>query len=341
MKILKKHMTNQNNPSITMNKTIVLILLLLFTISGIKSQQYPIYTQYTLNKFVYNPATTGMNGYATINFIAREELVGFRGTPKTHVLTFDTRILADSYILRTLSVRKKKPRKTRGGNTAFGGYIISDLNGPIDKTWVNTSYAYHIDMRNAQLSFGLSLQMFQLNIQGDEFILPDDVPDELLTDDDQSIWIMDANFGAYYTTREYYVGYSTIQLFNSNAQFGENLQGEYQLVRQHNLIGGYKYPVSRFIDIETSALIKVLEKTQTQADLNIKGTYDKKYWAGINYRTKTAFSIFGGFTYSRYDFGYALDLNISPLTRKTLGSHEVVIIARLGNARRYKWLNTY
>jgi type IX secretion system PorP/SprF family membrane protein len=131
-------------------------------------------------------------------------------------------------------------------------------------------------------------------------------------------------------------------LFNSSAQFGDKGQGEYKLYRQHRLMGGYRFVINSNIEIEPSALLKIPESGITQFDLNAKCTFDAKYWAGINYRTKSTFSVFGGLKYDRYYFGYSFDYKIGDKLPNTYGSHEFIVLARFGDsARRFKWLNTY
>ncbi|MBN2484877.1 MAG: type IX secretion system membrane protein PorP/SprF [Bacteroidales bacterium] len=326
-----------------MKKIIITLIIVLTTCTGLLAQQFPTYTQFTLNKFLINPAVTGVDGFTTASLIAKEQWVGFRGTPRTHAVTIDSRILGDSYILKKLAVRKKEPQKTRSGNTSWGACFFSDLNGPVDKTGVNGSYGYHIEMGESQLSFGLSLLFFQLKIQDEQFVVADDrIDDPLITGNKQSIWITDANFGVYYTAADYYAGYSTVQLFNSSAQFGDKGDGKYRLNRQHNLMGGYRFDVASHIQLEPSVLLKLPESGITQFDINIKGTFDNKYWAGINYRTRAIFSVFGGLNYERYYFGYSFDFNLGDFMPNTYGSHEFIVTARFGDsARRYKWLNSY
>lgn len=324
-------------------KPYILIVVLLVTTLGLFSQQTPTYTQFTLNKFVLNPAATGVDGFTTISLVAREDWVGFRGTPKTHTFTIDSRILGDSYIFKKLAVRRNEPQKTRSGNTSWGAYFFSDLNGPIDQTGINGSYGYHIDLGESQLSFGLSLLFFQLRIQGEDFIRADeDLPNPLLPEGKQSIWITDANFGVFYTTQNYYAGYSTIHIFNSAAQFGDKGEGKYRLNRQHNILGGYRFNIDTKLQIEPSVLLKIPEVGITQLDLNVKCSFLTKYWAGLSYRTKATTSIFGGMNYDRYYFGYSFDYKMGDRLPNTYGSHEFIVSARFGDsARRYKWLNSY
>ncbi len=326
-----------------MNKKIVISLIFISLGAGYAwSQQFPVYTQYTMNKFIFNPAVAGCDGYTNINLIAREQWVGFKGTPKTHALMVNSRILGESHIFRKLIVRKEKPEKTRKGNTGWGAYIYNDQNGPIDRTGINGTYSFHIDFGESQLSFGLSLLFQQLRIQGDDLITSDGEFDPILTGKKQSVWMTDVNFGTYYTSTNYYIGYSALQLFSSVAQFGDKGEGDYRIKRYHILIGGYRFSPAEQLEFEPSAMIKFPETFQPQLDLNMKCIYNKKYWGGLNYRTASSVSIFGGMNYIRYYFGYAFDYNFNSLGKASYGSHEITVSMRLGaTARRYKWINEY
>lgn len=87
-----------------------LLALLIVTIQAgwLHGQQLPVYSQYTFNKFLLNPAAAGSDGYTTINLVAREQWVGFEGTPKTHAIMIDSRLLRNSFISKNASVRRKK-----------------------------------------------------------------------------------------------------------------------------------------------------------------------------------------------------------------------------------------
>lgn len=326
-----------------LKRILVQIVIITGVVLSIQAQQYPSFIHYNFNKFVHNPASAGADGYTTVSLIAREQWVGIGGTPKTHAITFDSRILGDSYILQKLPIRKRSKKKTKSGNTGWGGYIINDVNGPISRTWLNGTYAYHIDLGEQQLSFGLSMLMFQNRLDASQLnTFNDQVVDPLIGTGNQSFWIMDANFGVYLTARDYYAGYSTVQLFNSSAMFGIDQNGVYELNRQHMFTGGYKFYLTNRIDLEPSALLKIPETLHAQLDLTVKATFDKKYWGGLNFKTGGALAVFGGLNYDRYYFGYAFEHDFNSIAQQSLATHEIIIIARFGdNARRYKWLNSY
>jgi type IX secretion system PorP/SprF family membrane protein len=323
-------------------KTALHILVFFVAVCTLEGQQFPYFTQYSFNKFVSNPAAAGVDGYTTVNLIAREQWVGIGGTPKTHALVFDSRILGDSYILQKLPIRKNEKPRTRSGNTGWGAYIINDANGPISKTYINGTYAYHLDLGEYQVSFGLSMLLFQNRLDGSQLVTDDGNPDPLFDGSKQSFWIADANFGAFLSARDYYAGYSTIQLFNSSVRFGIDGDGKYQLKRQHNFVGGYRFFVNNRIDMEPSAMLKLQETFQAQLDLTAKFIIDKQYWGGLNFRTGSSLAIFGGLNYDKYYFGYAFEYDFNPLAKQSLATHELSIVARFGDAaRRFKWLNSY
>jgi len=325
-----------------MVRLFALFILGFCVIASADSQQSPNYTQYTANRVMLNPAFAGFDGATNITMVAREQWLGVKGTPKIHAITIDSRILGDSYISKKIKIRKKETRKTTSGNNGWAANLYSDINGPIVKSGVSGTYSYHIELDDSQLSFGISLLFFQLKIKESDFILSDDELDDLLTGSNQSIWNTDASFGIYFGAKDYYAGYSTVQLLNSAVQFGRSGEGDYKLVRQHTLLGGYKYSVNNILLIEPAMLLKVAEKSATQLDISAKCIYDFQYWAGLNFRTGSSLSLFGGIKIDMYNIGYAIDYNFNTLMQRTYASHEFIVSVQFDNAaRRFKWLKTY
>ena len=328
----------------SITKIITLVILIIFSgVVSLSAQQFPNYSLYYMNKYTINPAIAGANGATNLSLIAREESVGFEGTPKTHAFSFDSRILGESNIYKNFFQRYKREGKTTTGNVGWGLYLYSDLNGPIDKTGINGTYSYHIDFNDSQLSFGISLVLFQLSIQKDGFITDDGetLNDPLLAGGNESIWITDANFGVYYSAADFYCGYSTIQLFNSFAQFGANGQGVFKLTRQHTIIGGYKYKVNNMFKLEPMTLIKIDENLIAQANLGFRVIYNKRFWGGINYRTMNTLSFHCGINIDKYNITYAFDYGINSMSRHTLGTHELIASVSFDSAKTHRKIFTF
>jgi type IX secretion system PorP/SprF family membrane protein len=310
--------------------------------SWLDAQQLPVYSQYTFNKFLLNPAAAGSDGYTTIGLVAREQWVGFKGTPKTHAITIDSRLLRNSFISKNVSVRKKKRLSSRSGRVGWAAHVFNDHFGPLDRTGAEGTYAYHLAIKEGQLSFGLSGVFYQFKLNKDKVVLSDEIRDPLLDGINGTLYIPDANFGVYYTSATIFGGISVMQLFQSSIQFGKNDGSEYRLKRNYNILSGYYYAINEAIAIEPSFLIKVPTSSKAQLDLNAKVYYKNNYWGGLSYRTGKALVIFFGLRFDRYFVGYAFDYNFTPLMRHTYGSHEFMAAIKFGDtARRYRWLNTY
>jgi len=140
-------------------KRFIQAVFLSFIFGTAVAQQVPMYSQYIMNGFLVNPSFAGRDGYTTVNLTVREQWVGMAGSPSTYAASFQTRILKNSYISKSTSVRKNIVKPTKGGRVGVGGYLFNDNNGIMRRTGGQVAYAYHIPMGPTPntLSFGLAL----------------------------------------------------------------------------------------------------------------------------------------------------------------------------------------
>lgn len=320
------------------------LFYILFLLSGFLqfsiAQQVPLYSQYMMNGFLLNPAVAGSEGYTAINLTAREQWLGLKDAPKTHAISGQTRLLKNSYISKKSAIRRRPPLGSRSGKVGLGAYVFNDKNGPIDRTGVQLSYAYHIRMRKSQLSFGLSAVGYQFTV--DENKIRFEYEDEFWQNAQKSIFIPDANIGVYYTDPNFYAGLSVSQMFQSALRLGERGYAEYKMKRYYYLVGGYDFVVNDYFTIEPSMLFKTTADMIWQADFNTKFIFNEEYWGGFSYRTGGALIFMGGVRVDKFFFGYAFDYTLSSIMRHSFGSHEFMVALKFGdNARRYRWLNRY
>jgi type IX secretion system PorP/SprF family membrane protein len=330
----------------------IILTVLLGSITGITmAQQMPMYSQYIMNGFLINPSLAGRDGYTTVNITAREQWVGLSGAPSTFAASFQTRLLKDSYISKSTSVRRKIVKPTKGGNVGLGAYIFNDRNGIMSRTGVLAAYAYHIEMGRTDgapnyLSLGLAATFYQyaMDLNGD--LLLHDINDDFLNNYDRVVYIPDFNFGASFTTIKYFIGFSMTSISRGSIMFmnqGDNNRTE---LGHYFLTGGYKLKLPGNPDwmIEPSALIKSSDMVfkSIQMDLTTRVYYKEDYWAGLSYRTSNALILMMGLKYQRFYFGYAFDMALSDIRVQTFGSHEFTFAVKFGeSARRYKWINAY
>jgi type IX secretion system PorP/SprF family membrane protein len=307
-----------------------------------------MYSQYIMNGFLVNPSFAGRDGYTSVNLTVREQWAGLAQAPSTYALSFQTRLLKDSYISKSTTVKKKLIRPTRGGQVGIGGYLFNDNNGIMHRTGLQGAYAYNIPMGNDDdeysktLSFGLALMAYQYSVKLDNQIYDPDDP--YLNNYDRSVFITDFNFGVSYATPKYYAGLAMTNLLRGSLMFSKGSDNDNTELGHYYLTGGIKFPLSGNWMIEPSAFIKSSDMffKSIQLDLTTRVYFKNDYWAGVSWRTNDAIIVMLGLKYDRFYFAYAFDFTLTDIRRQSLGSHEFSLAVKFGSsARRYRWLNAY
>lgn len=336
--------------------TALTILLVAFPSGQIRAQQLPVYSQYMMNSFLINPAVAGHEGYTAINVTVREQWAGMKDAPGTYAISAQTRLLKNSYISRSASIRRRRRVMSRSGRVGYGGYIFTDMAGAFLRTGFQGTYSYHISFPASQLSFGVSVTGYQFRINEDKIVLLDP-DDQLLLNGEKSAFIPDANFGVYFSNERIYAGISAMQLFQSPLKLGANSEGPgFKMIRHYFITSGYRFEINRNILMEPSFLFKTTERFISQIDLTAKVYIKEDYWVGLSYRTGGSYSLveesfngkgssiilMAGLRLDKFYFGYAFDYTFNAIGARTLGSHEIMAAVKFGdNARRYRWLNRY
>jgi len=328
-------------------KSILPAVVLSFLFGTTIAQQVPMYSQYIMNGFLINPSFAGRDGYTTVNLTVREQWVGMAGAPSTYAASVQTRLLKNSYISKSTSVRKKLTKPTKGGKVGLGGYIFNDNNGIMHRTGAQAAYAYHIGMGQTggypnDLAFGLALTAYQFAVNTDGLLY--DVDDPLLNSYDRSVFIPDFNFGASFTTSKYYVGLAMTNLLRGNIIFGDTSSTKRTELGHFFLTGGMKVPLNRDFVLEPSAFIKSSDMffKSIQMDLTTRVFYKDDYWGGLSWRTGDALIMMMGMKYDRFYFAYAFDFTLTDIRKQSLGTHEITFAVKFGeSARRYRWITPF
>jgi len=322
------------------------ILFFLFGIS--EAQQVPMYSQYIMNGFLVNPSFAGRDGYTTVNLTVREQWTGLAQAPSTYALSFQTRILNNSYISKSTTVKKKLVRPTKGGRVGAGGYVFNDNNGIMRRTGIQAAYAYHIPLAGGEdgvardLAFGLALTAYQYSVNTEGLIYDHDDP--YLNSYDRSVFIPDFNFGVSYATFRYYLGFSMTNMLRGSVMFSNSNGNRQSELGHYFLTGGIKVPLSTNWVLEPSAFIKSSDMLfkALQLDLTSRIYFKNDYWAGLSWRTNDAVIVMIGLNYNRFYFAYAYDYTLTDIRKQSFGSHELTLAVKFGTgARRYRWLNAF
>jgi type IX secretion system PorP/SprF family membrane protein len=328
-------------------RSILPAIVLSFSFGAIFAQQVPMYSQYVMNGFLINPSFAGRDGYTTVNLTVREQWIGMTGAPSTYAVSFQTRILQNSFISKSTAVRKKIVKPTKGGKVGLGGYIFNDNNGIMHRTGLQLAYSYHISMGRTggvpnDLSLGLAMTAYQFSVNTNGLIY--DQADPLLNSYDRSVFIPDFNFGASFTTTKYYVGFAMTNLLRGTLLFADTSKSKRIEQGNYFLTGGIKFPIASDWTIEPSAFIKASDMffKSIQMDLTTRVYYKNDYWAGLSWRTNDALIVMLGLKYDRFYFAYAFDFTLTDIRKQSFGTHELSLAVKFGeSARRYRWINAY
>lgn len=300
-------------------KLAYLIGALLLLSDIIWGQQTPMYTQYMLNDFAYNPSIAGTKEYYQAKSNNRYQWIGITDAPRTYIL----------------SVYGPHRRLDMG----FGGMVFNDVTGPTSRLGVYGAYAYNVRIKNdLRFSSGLSLGLLQYKVDGSKITLHDE-GDPSLGNNMYVDYLPDASMGVYLYATKYSLGISVAQLFSSNVKFKELEQlGINKLKRHMMLHGSYVIDINDDFSVEPMLMLKFVAPAPVQVDINTRVVYRNMLWLGFGYRTKDAASVLIGYNYQdQLIFGYSYDITFTDLRKYSSGTHELMIGARFNKIKQSKW----
>jgi type IX secretion system PorP/SprF family membrane protein len=288
-----------------MKKFLVLIMIVCAA-QIVHAQQFPIYSNYLFNKVLYNPAVAGASGLTAFQASYRSQWVKLDGAPRTFLLSGDTK-------LNSIPL-------------GVGGFIMSDIAGPINYTGFSGQITYHLSIgEKSTLSAGLSMGMYRLFLNND--FNAQTMIDNTIIQAQQGKIIPDAGIGLYYYNQNgLYAGFSIPQTFQTKAKFDGTNESAYQLERVFTLLIGKTIPLNDFLKIEPSILLKTAKPSLYQADISARMHFYDRFWIGASYRTDDAISFLAGLRINeQFMTGYAYDATVSNLNRYSNGTHEVIL----------------
>ncbi|MGC9330667.1 MAG: PorP/SprF family type IX secretion system membrane protein [Bacteroidales bacterium] len=300
-----------------------LSLIFVFTaLAGyVFSQQLPLYSQYMFNRMLLNPAVTGSTEGIPISLTARQQWVGIEKAPSTQVLSAHTLL--------------------NNGTMGVGGMIFSDRFGTENRIGFQGNYSYILPVfEDSKLSFGLSFQLFQYQLDYTDMIAVDENDPAITRYSKETSWLPESDFGLYLYNEKYFVGLSANQMIELPVKIGGEEVELNRLARHYHLMGGYKFDLENDFEIEPSALVKGTFQTPFQFDINVRGIYMKDYWLGFSYRTDGNIVTMLGMRFQEFDFGLAVDFATSDIRSYQNGSFELFLRYTLQKTQgSYKRLN--
>lgn len=301
----------------------LLFVILISAPSLLWAQQSPLYTQYMLNDFVINPAIAGSKPFFPLRLNVREQWEGLGDfAPSTQSLSFHAPV--------------------GDGRVGLGGLIFQDNTDPTSNMGAMFTYAYHLDLPNmmSKLSLGISGLVYQYKL--DQGALKFQNPDMEFEGGVYSEVVPDASFGAYLYGKQYYLGASVYQLFESTFRealtydYGDNVG-----VRHYFAMAGYTAEINKSLHLEPSLLVKTIQGGPVQLDVNARVIFNRNLWTGISFRTDRSAVALVGMNVGNFHLAYGFDYTFASIANHISGSHEVSIGINIPDPRNrrhvYYW----
>ncbi|MCX2740667.1 PorP/SprF family type IX secretion system membrane protein [Pontibacter anaerobius] len=311
-----------------MTKPLILILSLMAVAMQAMGQQRPQYSQYMLNNYLLNPAISGIEDYADIRLSHRRQWVGIDGAPSTYYLSAHTPLnkgAASNKYHRALA------------HHGVGAILHTDKTGPLRRTGLSVSYAYHLPLTTSiNLSGGVSTGLIRNSINSADLDFSNE-NDPLLGGGDINNTVLDLNLGLWLYSRNFSIGVAGAQLLEDAGSFKADTRGEagLDLQRHYFITASYRLEPTESIDVIPSVMVKLADPSPASIDASLRVMYAERFWLGGAYRHEDAIvAMVGVYISPLLDLSYSYDFTTSDLNRVSAGTHEVVLGFKLLNDNR-------
>lgn len=296
-------------------KKVITMLIALAAATGVWAQQDPGYSQYIFNQQFINPAYAGTYELANVTLLSRKQWWGFDGAPFSNFLSLDAPL--------------------NNINSGVGLLAVHDRIGVSTQTSLFLNYSYRIRLGGGRLSFGLRAGGTNYAADLSEVV----VIEEGDAAYGSNISVLSPNFGAglYYYTQRLFVGVSAPHLINYDEESVFNapgIQDEFQQVRHYYFNAGYVITVSDNLMLRPSTMLRYVNDTPLQADINFTALISEVVWLGASYRTiNTVIALAAVQVTPHFRVGYSYDFPISSVSRSSYGSHELMLSYDFGKQK--------
>ncbi len=328
-----------------MKKLFVYTSLMLICIN-VMAQQKPHYTQYLFNQYIINPALTGIENYTDVKLSHRMQWVGLLDAPVTTYFTIhgpigkdDMKTTATSFHPQGHNPRGKdywEEYTVSKPHHGWGFQVINDRTGPLNNFSTLATYAYHVGLSaRTNLSAGIGAGFSNISINSDKLEFYNNSVDPAVYNNGLiNRFRFDMNAGIYLYSADYFVGISAQQIAPSKINFSGNTisQLEGKSVPHFFATAGYRFLLGEDFNFIPSVMVKYIQPTPVQYDVNAKLQYLDLMWIGGGFRQKDGITAMVGINISNtLNLGYSYDYTTSRLNNFTRGTHEIQVGFTLGN----------
>lgn len=247
------------------------IVLFLISQYSFSQEGIAVYSDYLSdNYYLIHPSMAGAANCDKIRLTARKQWFDQVDAPSLQTLSFNTRV---------------------GEKSGAGIILFNDKNGYHSQKGVKFTYAHHLrfsrdDIDLNQLSFGISADFFQSELDETQFLQSGDFDPIINGTIVQKDAYFNVDFGASYNYLDFYV-HGTVK---NAVETRRDIYTEYESdnLRKYLLSAGYVFGDKNRILWEPSILFQMVDQTKEKSiDFNIKAykNFDSgRLWAALSFR---------------------------------------------------------
>ncbi|WP_442796152.1 PorP/SprF family type IX secretion system membrane protein [Pelobium manganitolerans] len=290
----------------------LLTLLLCFLTLGLFAQQKAMYSQYMFNTLAINPAYAALDESLTFTALSRHQWVGFKGAPNT----------------QTISVHSPIGES----NTFVGGILINDQIGEvIRETGGDVSLTQRVPVGyDSYFAVGVNAgsSNFGATYSENYRLSPASGSDPVF--EDYNGMRINFGWGAMLFSDKYYVGISAPHFFYRDIGSLAKSANKSAYRPHYILQAGYLVQVNDGLKFKPNFLIKYVNGSPTQFDINANFLINEVLWLGASYRSLDSFDALASvFITPDLQLGYSYDFTATQLAKVQKGSHEIALKFRL------------
>jgi type IX secretion system PorP/SprF family membrane protein len=290
-----------------MKRILIFHLLLMASVSY--AQQDPLFTQYIYNKLAFNPGYAGSGEQFSMDLLGRFQWTGIQGAPRTISFTAHTPL--------------------RNQHIGLGLYSYRDELGPSVDYGAMAAFSYRILFSATRLCFGIQAGFKYMDIDWG-LLNPKDPNDALLGNQVSNRAVPDVDFGIYYYGNRFYIGLSAKHLLQNQIIVSSTAPGDEasftKLLRNFYGMAGGALPIADNLVFMPSILMKYIQNSPLQADINACFLILNTLTLGASYRTGNALALLIEVNMARgLSIGYSYDIWFNALKAYNAGSHEIRI----------------
>ncbi len=280
------------------------LVVLVFTIFTMFSQQKIDYSLYNYSLSLINPAFSGQNNTEVV-FNSKMQWVGIEGAPSIQMVSANTPIYK---------------------NLGVGLSLENNQTYIFRQTAIALGASYKVQLsKESHLLFGLK-SIFRFN-KGDLNSIPTNDENDKFFTGTENRFSPNFDCGLAWVNENYFAHLKVGNLIKNK------IEGSVQSSRMFfGFGGGATIAVNDNIDFVPSTYFRVSEGIPFELDLNVSFEFNKKYRASLSYFLKNSLQISGLIPiYKWFAVGYGYTLYTTELSVEQKGTHQLMLVINLDN----------